>query len=47
MPKLENIILLELPERIDNAKLPVITLVDVNKERKKKRMENIFSKTLA
>lgn len=39
-------ILLELPERIDNAKLPVITLVDINKERKKKRMENIFSKTL-
>lgn len=38
--------LLELPERIDNAKLPVITLVDVNKERKKKRMENVFSKTL-
>lgn len=38
--------LLELPERIDNARLPVITLVDVNKERKKHRMENIFSKTL-
>ena len=38
--------LLELQERIDNAKLPVITLVDVNKERKKQRMENIFSKTL-
>jgi len=38
--------LLELPERIDNAKLPVITLVDVKKERMKKRMENIFSKTL-
>jgi primosomal protein N' (replication factor Y) (superfamily II helicase) len=38
--------LLELPERIDNAQLPLITLVDVNKERKKKRMENIFSKTL-
>jgi primosomal protein N' (replication factor Y) (superfamily II helicase) len=38
--------LLELPERIDNAKLPLITLVDVNKERKKKRMENVFSKTL-
>lgn len=38
--------LLELPERIDNAKLPVITLVDINKERKKQRMENIFSKTL-
>ncbi len=27
--------LLELPERIDNAKLPVITLVDVKKERMK------------
>ena len=38
--------LLELPERIDNAKLPMITLVDVNRERKKQRMENIFSKTL-
>ena len=38
--------LLELPERIDNAKLPVITLVDVKKERMKKRMENIFSKLL-
>ncbi|MFI5237190.1 MAG: primosomal protein N' [Ignavibacteriales bacterium] len=38
--------LLRLPERIDNAKLPVITLVDINKERKKQRMENIFSKTL-
>jgi primosomal protein N' (replication factor Y) len=38
--------LLELPERIDNAKLPVITLVDVNRERKKKRMENIFTRTL-
>ncbi len=38
--------LLELPERIDNAKLPVITLVDVKKERMKKRMENIFSKIM-
>jgi primosomal protein N' (replication factor Y) len=38
--------LLELPERVDDAKLPLITLVDVNKERKKKRMENIFSKVL-
>jgi primosomal protein N' (replication factor Y) len=38
--------LLELPERIDNAKLPVITLVDIDRERKKQRMENIFSKTL-
>ena len=36
----------ELPERIDNAKLPVITLVDVKKERMKKKMENIFSKIL-
>jgi len=38
--------LLELPERIDDAKLPVITLVDVTRERKKQKMENIFSKTL-
>ncbi|MDH3269327.1 MAG: primosomal protein N', partial [Ignavibacteria bacterium] len=38
--------LLELPERIDNAKLPVITLVDVKKERKKQKMENVFSKIL-
>ncbi len=38
--------LLELPDRIDDAKLPVITLVDVNRERKKKQMENVFSKTL-
>jgi primosomal protein N' (replication factor Y) (superfamily II helicase) len=37
--------LIELPERIDNASLPVITLLDVNRERKKKQMENIFSKT--
>jgi primosomal protein N' (replication factor Y) (superfamily II helicase) len=44
--KTEKYKLLELPERIDNAKLPLITLVDVNKERKKQRMENIFSKTL-
>ncbi len=38
--------LLELPERIDNAQLPLITLVDVNRERKKKQMENIFTRTL-
>ena len=38
--------LLELPERIDNAKLPAIALIDITKERKKQRMENIFSKTL-
>jgi len=39
-------ILLELPERIDNAKLPEIKLIDVTIEKKKKRMEGVFSKTL-
>ncbi len=39
-------ILLELPERIDNAKLPDIKLIDVTIEKKKKRMEGVFSKTL-
>lgn len=39
-------ILLELPERIDNAKLPQIKLVDIVFEKKKKQMESIFSKTL-
>lgn len=39
-------VLLELPERIDNAKLPEIKLVDVTVEKKKKRMEGIFSRTL-
>ncbi len=38
--------LLELKERVDNAKLPVIRLVDVKIESKQKRMESIFSKTL-
>ena len=38
--------LLELPERIDNAQLPVIELVNVAVEKKKKRMENVFSKIL-
>ncbi len=38
--------LLSLPDRIDNAKLPKIELVNVIVERKKKRMENVFSKTL-
>ncbi len=38
--------LLELPERIDDAKLPEILLVNVAKEKKKKKMENIFSSTL-
>jgi primosomal protein N' (replication factor Y) (superfamily II helicase) len=39
-------VLLELKERIDNAKLPLIKLVDVAIEKKKKKMESIFSKTL-
>jgi primosomal protein N' (replication factor Y) len=38
--------LLELPERIDNAKLPKIHLVNVSIERKLKKMENVFSQTL-
>ena len=38
--------LLDLPERIDQAKMPRISLVNVLVERKKKRMESIFSKTL-
>lgn len=38
--------LLQLPERIDNAKLPEIELVNISIERKKKKMENIFSKLL-
>jgi primosomal protein N' (replication factor Y) len=38
--------LVELPERIDNAQMPQITLVNVLFEKKKKRMESIFSKTL-
>ncbi|GAB6282153.1 MAG: primosomal protein N' [Ignavibacterium sp.] len=38
--------LYELPERVDNAKLPNITLVNIIEEKKKNRMENIFSKTL-
>jgi len=38
--------LLELKERVDNAQLPEIKLVNVNIEKKKHRMENIFSKTL-
>lgn len=38
--------LLTLPLRIDDATLPKITLVNVNIERKKGRMDNIFSRTL-
>ena len=38
--------LLELNERIDNAKLPDIKLVDVTIEKKNKRMQNILSDKL-
>jgi len=38
--------LLELNERVDNAKLPNIRLIDVLLENKKKRMLGVFSKTL-
>lgn len=38
--------LIELPERIDNAKLPKISLVNIAIERKKKKMESVFSKIL-
>ncbi len=38
--------LLELKERVDNARLPNIKLVDVTKEKKSGRMENIFSRQL-
>ncbi len=43
---LKKFSLLKLPERIDDAKLPRITLVNVIEEKKRKRMENIFSQTL-
>ncbi|MCB9219137.1 MAG: primosomal protein N' [Ignavibacteriales bacterium] len=38
--------LIELPERVDNAKLPKIKLIDVTLEKKKNRMVGVFSKTL-
>lgn len=38
--------LLELEKRIDDARLPNITLVNIIQEKKQKRMENIFSKIL-
>lgn len=38
--------LLELPERIDNAKLPKIHLINISNERKKKKAEYVFSKFL-
>lgn len=36
--------LLEMPERIDDAKLPEIHLVNIALEKKKKKMEQVFSK---
>jgi primosomal protein N' (replication factor Y) (superfamily II helicase) len=39
-------ILLELPKRIDDAKLPVISLVNISIEKKKKKMESVFSRVL-
>jgi primosomal protein N' (replication factor Y) len=44
--KIDKYQLLELPERVDNAKLPKIKLVDVLIEKKKNNMVGIFSKTL-
>lgn len=38
--------LIELPERVDNAKLPDIKLIDVTIEKKKSKMQNIFSDVL-
>lgn len=38
--------LLKLEKRIDDARLPEITLINIIQEKKQKRMENIFSKTL-
>jgi primosomal protein N' (replication factor Y) len=38
--------LLELPERVDNAKLPKIHLVNISNERKKKKVDHVFSKVL-
>ncbi|MFA7287754.1 MAG: primosomal protein N' [Melioribacteraceae bacterium] len=37
--------LIELPERVDNAKLPKISLIDISIEKKHKRVEGIFSTT--
>jgi len=38
--------LLSLPQRIDDARLPHITLIDIAEEKRKKRMENVFSNYL-
>ena len=38
--------LLELRERVDNAQMPEIRLVNIIEEKKQKRMYNVFSKTM-
>ncbi len=38
--------LLSLPQRVDSAKLPKISLVNIAIEKKKKKMENVFTKQL-
>jgi len=38
--------LLTLKERVDNAKMPIIKLIDVTIEKKRKKMENVFSRAL-
>ncbi|MBM4172635.1 MAG: primosomal protein N' [Ignavibacteria bacterium] len=38
--------LLELPDRVDNAKLPQIRLIDISEAKKKKKMEGVFSESL-
>lgn len=43
---IEKYRLLSLPQRVDDAKLPHITLIDIVEEKKKKRMENVFSNYL-
>lgn len=44
--KSEKYRLLELTKRIDGAKMPKIELVNISIERKRSKMENIFSRTL-
>lgn len=44
--KINKYTLLELPERVDNALLPQIKLVDVTIEKKKNKMESVFSNIL-
>jgi primosomal protein N' (replication factor Y) (superfamily II helicase) len=39
-------VMLQLPDRIDNAQLPVISLVNILTEQRKRKMENIFSSVL-